>query len=347
MCADRPVLGREAGPDRAPHLARDLAVQLADAVDVLRGAQRERGHVEERTAAVVVVAEREEGIAVGAERSPRAGEMLLDEVERERVVSRGNRRVRREDRRLAHVVERRLERFAPLDQIADPLEDDECRVPLVEVPRRRVRAHRFQRTYAADAEDDLLLDARFAVAAVEPRRQLAIPRRVLFEIGVEQIQLHAPEPYPPHRDEHSAVAERHGDDARVAVGRGRALDRRIRPVEALVDFLLPPFRRHGLVEVSLRIHESHADERNPEIARFLAVIAGKHPQAARVDRQRLMERELGGEVGDRPRRVGEVTQPPGFAGAPRRVECRDRVVVPARGTSGRRQPFPGDPARRA
>ena len=43
-----------------------------------------------------------------------------------------------------------------------------------------------QRADTADAEDDLLLDARLAIAAVEARRQLAIPGRVLFEIGVEQ-----------------------------------------------------------------------------------------------------------------------------------------------------------------
>ena len=58
------------------------------------------------------------------------------------------------------------------------------------------------------AEDDFLLHARLAIAAVEARRQLAIPRRVLFEIGVEQVQLDAAEPDAPHRHEHAAIAER-------------------------------------------------------------------------------------------------------------------------------------------
>ena len=48
-----------------------------------RRAQRQRRHVEQRAAAVVVVAERQERFAIGAERSPGAGEVLLDQVERE------------------------------------------------------------------------------------------------------------------------------------------------------------------------------------------------------------------------------------------------------------------------
>ena len=77
-----------------------------------------------------------------------------------------------------------------------------------------------------------------------------------------------------------------------SIGRGR-------PVQLLVDLLLPAVGRQALVEVALRIHEADADQRHAEVARFLAVIAGQHAEAAGVDRQRLVQRELGGEVGDR------------------------------------------------
>ena len=53
------------------------------------------------------------------------------------------------------------------------------------------------------------------------------------------------------------------------------------------------------MEVALRIHEPDADQRHAEVARLLAVIAGEHAEPAGVDRQRLVQRELGGEVGDR------------------------------------------------
>ena len=52
------------------------------------------------------------------------------------------------------------------------------------------------------------------------------------------------------------------------------------------------------MEVALRIHEPDADQRHAEIAGFLAVIAGEHAEPAGVDRQRLVQRELRGEVGD-------------------------------------------------
>ena len=122
------------------------------------------------------------------------------------------------------------------------------------MPSARKRAH------AADAEDDFLLDARLAIAAVEARRQLAIPRRVLGEIGVEQEQPHAPEPHAPHRGQHRAIAQRHRGDARPAVRRDRRLDRRVGPADALVALFLPAVVGHALAEIALRIHEADADE---------------------------------------------------------------------------------------
>ena len=93
----------------------------------------------------------------------------------------------------------------------------------------------------------------------------------------------------------SGTAMMHG----LPVRRRGGVDRRVVPVQALVAFFLPALAGQALVEVTLRVHEPDADERHAEVRRFLAVIAGEHAEAARVDRQRLMERELGGEVGDR------------------------------------------------
>ena len=45
------------------------------------------------------------------------------------------------------------------DQVPDSLQDDERRVTFVQVPDRGRRLERLQRPHAADAEDDLLLDA--------------------------------------------------------------------------------------------------------------------------------------------------------------------------------------------
>ena len=43
-CRDRHFVGRDLGPDVVPHLAADLAVQLADAVDAVGQANGQHGH---------------------------------------------------------------------------------------------------------------------------------------------------------------------------------------------------------------------------------------------------------------------------------------------------------------
>ena len=85
-------------------------------------------------------------------------------------MSRRHRGVRGEHGCLPDLRERIVERGALLGQVPNALEYDEAGVSFVQVEHRRVGAERLQRADAADAEDDLLLDARFAIAAVEARR---------------------------------------------------------------------------------------------------------------------------------------------------------------------------------
>jgi hypothetical protein len=61
--------------------------------------------------------------------------------------------------------------------------------------------------------------------------------------------------------------------------------------------LLAAFR-HLLMEVPLWVHEADADQRKAKVARFFAVITGQHAKSARIDGQRLVDRELGGEIRD-------------------------------------------------
>ena len=95
--------------------------------------------------------------------------MRLHEVKRKGVVPGRHRRVRREDRRLPDLLERVVEGRPLLDEVADPLQHDKAGVPFVQMKGPRCHAERLQRPDAADAEDDLLLDARLAVAAVQAR----------------------------------------------------------------------------------------------------------------------------------------------------------------------------------
>ena len=68
------------------------------------------------------------------------------------------------------------------------------------------------------------------------------------------------------------------------------------------------------MEVALGVHETHADERDAKVAGLFAMISGEHTQAAGVYRQRLMQRELGGKVGNA--LVGQLRRMVGPPGTP-------------------------------
>ncbi len=70
-------------------------------------------------------------------------------------------------------------------------------------------------------------------------------------------------------------------------------------VEVLLP--LPPLVVQVLPEVALAIEQADADERNAEVGGALDVVSSQHAQAAGVNGQGLVQAELSGKVGDRPR----------------------------------------------
>src|ERR1041384_3493930 len=107
------------------------------------------------------------------------------------------------------------------------------------MPDRRRDAERAQRTHTADAENDFLLDACLTATALQARGQLAIPRRILGEVGVEQEQADAATPHPRDGGQHGALTERNSGDAWTAIGGDRGFNRRVGPADLLVAFFLP------------------------------------------------------------------------------------------------------------
>jgi hypothetical protein len=71
------------------------------------------------------------------------------------------------------------------------------------------------------------------------------------------------------------------------------------PADAAVALLLPPLGADALMEVPLRVHEADPHEWQAEVARLLAVVPGEHAEAAGIDRERLVQRELRREVRNR------------------------------------------------
>src|SRR5262249_51450019 len=62
--------------------------------------------------------------------------------------------------------------------------------------------------------------------------------------------------------------------------------------------LLPTFRVQVLAEVPFAIHQAHANERYAEVTGALEMVAREYAQTAGVNRDALVNAELGGEVRD-------------------------------------------------
>ena len=175
--ADRHALLGDAWVERAPHRARDLAVQRRDGVGAMRELERQHRHAE-RLARVAGVdaAEAHEPRLVHAERVAQRPEVLLDHVGGEAIVPRGHRRVRREDdlRRDAAARLVRGDAFSH-HPLVHELQRREGAVALVQVNDAGHDVERRQRADAADAEQQLLAEPDAVVAAVQSGRAARDP----------------------------------------------------------------------------------------------------------------------------------------------------------------------------
>ena len=96
-----------------------------------------------------------------------------------------------------------------------------------------------------------------------------------------------------------AVGNLHADLERRAVAAARAPHRQLVRVEVGLGVLLVPIGVDLLAEVAAPVEEADADERQRRVRRRLAVVAGQDAEAAGVELHRLVDAELGAEVGDR------------------------------------------------
>ena len=219
------------------------------------------------------------------------------------VVSGGHRRVGGEDRARACALERLLRRAAVGHVLGRQLDRRQRRVPLVEMQRAGLDVHGAQGSHAAHAEHDVLREPRLRVADVQAVADPARLGVVVRVVGVEQVERHAADVDPPDECLDLALAERHLDRQRLALAvrherRGQALGVRVDPV-----LVLPAGGVDALAEVALVVHQPDRDERQAAVRGLLHEVAGQRAEAARVDRQRAVDRVLGAEEGDRVLRI--------------------------------------------
>ncbi len=173
----------------------------------------------------------------------------------------------------------------------------------VEMEHGRLQAQRTDGAQAADAEDHLLPNTRGLVAAIQAIADVAIGRRVLRTVRIEQIDRHAPDLRLPHARAHVAPGDADRDRQPIAVTGANRLDRQVARVVVAILGVLNAVVVDRLLEVALPVKQAYGDEIHALVARCLAMVAGEHTQAARIDREALVESILGAEVGDQ-RRIG-------------------------------------------
>ena len=186
---------------------------------------------------------------------------------------------------------------AVLDELAQPLELEERRVPLVHVEHRRREAEPPEDAHPADAEHELLPDPVHPVAAVENVGHIARPVGVAADLRVEEVERNAPDLRAPDteadRDELAAFVCELDDGCHR-----HELERQAARVVARVALDLPVVLVEPLAEVAAPVEETDRDERDAELRRRLQVVAGEDPEPARIDRQALVQAELRREVRD-------------------------------------------------
>ena len=181
----------------------------------------------------------------------------------------------------------------------DAFDAEEGRMALVHMEHRRGQTQRREYAHAANAEDNLLADAGVGVAAVELIGNVPVlRRRVLRDVGVEQIELDAANTDHPRLDEDFPGRHLNGDDQIRAVGPVDGLNRQ--GIEIVLRRLLnlPAVLVQRLAQVALLVEQSDANEGQIEVRGGFQVIARQHPQAARVNRQALGQAVLHRKIGD-------------------------------------------------
>ena len=264
-----------------------------DAVAMAAEAQGEDGHAKFFAAiGGILAAQGEEILFADAEIVGVTADVFESEFWIEAVIAGGDRRVGGEDAGVGDAADGGREIDAAARETGDAFEGGEGGVAFVHVNDSRGLADGIEGDQSADAEENFLPDAVFAVAAVEVMSEQAVGGFVAGDVGVEEEERHAADGLAPDFGGNSAVC--HGDiDDDAGVG-----DREFGEIQLRIDDASGAIGGEFLGVKSAAIEQADADEGNAEIGGGFDVIAGKDAQAAGILREGFVDGEFGAEIGD-------------------------------------------------
>ena len=129
-------------------------------------------------------------------------------------MSRGDRCMGRKNQaRRSHLASLREGEAAFFHQVAHPFQAEESRMAFIHVTNGGRQG--LQGPIAADAQQDLLLEAHFQVAAVQLIGDVAIISTVLLHIGIQEEERHSADAHAPYPGGHCATVVGHVDGHRA------------------------------------------------------------------------------------------------------------------------------------
>ncbi len=206
-------------PHILPHTPGDLAVELADPVETAAQAQRQHGHVKARVRVTrVLAAQGHELLARQFQRGIIVRKIGLDQLRSKDVNACRHRGMGGKDvAGRGGLVRLRKRKLVLAHELADTLQPQKGGMPLVQMHHVRLKPQGVQGANAANAQDNLLLDAHLVVAAIQFIGNILVFLRIVRDVGIEQIQGDAAHLRPPDLDANGATGQvnRHSERATV------------------------------------------------------------------------------------------------------------------------------------
>ena len=137
--------------------------------------------------------------------------------------------------------------------------------------------------HAADPEHDFLAHAHLEIAAVKFRGDAPVLRAVLRNVGVEEIEVHAPDAQFPNPGENFPIENRYRDE-KLCFAATYFPDRQVIKILVQINCRLNAVLIDLLPEISVSVEQTHRDKIQIKIAGRFAVVAGQDAKAARVIR---------------------------------------------------------------
>ena len=215
-------------------------MELGDAVRIRGELEGEDGHAEALALVVgPLAAQGEEGLPLDAQLLRPWPEIFLHQLEPEALVARRHRSVRGENIRWPDRLHGLGEGEGLLyHDLADALEGQESRMPLVHVRDHDVHAEGAEGSDAAHSQEDFLAHAGLGVAAVQSGGDRPVLGRVLLDIGIEEEERGPADRNLPDLRGHRPAGHLHVDEYRPALVVEAAMDRHVVPVVFGVGLLL-------------------------------------------------------------------------------------------------------------